>query len=404
MENQFGAFNYHPLPVVLCKGQGVFLWDIEGNEYIDCLSAYSAVNQGHCHPEIVRALREQAGELTLTSRAFRNDVLGAYEKYVCELFDYDRVLPMNTGVEAGETAIKLARKWAYEVKGVEENKAHILFANNNFWGRTIAAVSSSSDPTCSTNFGPFTPGFSLIPYNDTVALETELKRDPNIAAFMVEPIQGEAGVIVPDAGYMNKVSRLCAKYNVLLIADEVQTGIGRTGKLLACDHDEVRPDILVLGKALSGGAYPVSAVLASDEIMLTLKPGEHGSTYGGNPLGCRVAMAALEALKNEGMIENAERMGNLFRSQVEALQSPFVHLVRGKGLLNAVVVKPVFKEHSNEIEKSAWDLCLEMKRNGILAKQTHNNTIRFAPPLVINEEQMGRVIEAIAKSLKFLEE
>ena len=394
LEEKFGAHNYHPLPVVLDRGEGVFVYDVDGKKYFDFLSGYSAVNQGHCHPKIIAALIEQSGKLTLTSRAFHSNLLGKYEKYITEYFGYDKVLPMNTGVEGGETAIKLARRWGYTVKEIESNQAKIIFATGNFWGRTMAAISSSTDPSCYENFGPFMPGFELIPYNDLIALEKSFQ-DKNVAAFMFEPIQGEAGVVVPDEGYLTGVRNLCTEYNVLMIADEIQTGLARTGKMLACDHENVRPDILVLGKALSGGVLPVSAVLADDEIMLTIKPGEHGSTYGGNPLACAVAIAALQVLKEEKMAENAEIMGQLLRTEIRKLNSPFVELVRGKGLLNAVVIK-----HSNP--EAAWDLCLTLKENGLLAKPTHGDKIRFAPPLIITKEQIMECVEIIDRSLKTL--
>lgn len=394
LEHDFGAYNYHPLPVVLNKGEGVFVWDVEGKKYYDFLSAYSAVNQGHCHPKIVDALISQAHKLTLTSRAFHNDVLGEFEKYMCEYFGYERVLPMNTGVEGGETAVKLARRWGYEKKGIPNNQAKIIFVEGNFWGRTLGAISASTDPDSRENFGPFMPGYELIPYNDVEALENALK-DPNVAGFMFEPIQGEAGVVVPDNGYLKAVRNLCDKYNVLMMADEVQTGIGRTGKLVACDWEEVKPDILILGKALSGGVFPVSAVLSSSEVMLTIQPGQHGSTFGGNPLGCKVAMAALEVIKEEQLAEKANRLGEVFRSRMEQLveKSPLVELVRGRGLLNAIVIKP-FGEG-----KSAWDVCLLLKENGLLAKQTHGDIIRFAPPLVITEEQLHECCDIIEKTI-----
>jgi ornithine--oxo-acid transaminase len=394
-EHKYGAHNYHPIPVVLAKGKGVKVWDVEGKEYFDFLSAYSAVNQGHCHPQIINTLIEQAQTLTLTSRAFHNNILGMYCKYVTEYFGYDRVLPMNTGVEGGETAIKLCRKWAYEVKGVEKHKAKILFAKNNFWGRTLAAISSSTDPDSYGNYGPYMPGFELIPYNDLPALERALESDPNIAGFMVEPIQGEAGVILPDDGYLKKAYQMCRAKNVLLIADEVQTGIGRTGKLLACDYEDFKPDILILGKALSGGTMPVSAVFCRDEIMLTIKPGQHGSTYGGNPLGCAVAITALQVLKDEKMTENAYRLGFIFRERMQDLigKTDLVKTVRGRGLLNAIVVND--SEHS----KTAWNLCMKFKDNGLLAKPTHGNIIRFAPPLVITEEQLHECCDIISKSV-----
>jgi ornithine--oxo-acid transaminase len=392
MEDKYGAHNYHPLPAVLAKGLGTKVWDVDGKEYFDFLSAYSAVNQGHCHPKIIGALTEQAQTMTLTSRAFHNDCLGPYEKYVTELFGFDKVLPMNTGVEGGETAIKLARKWAYMVKGLPENSAKVLFAEENFWGRTLAAVSSSSDPDCYTGFGPFMPGFDMIPYNDLDALEAYLASDPNVAAFMVEPIQGEAGVVVPQEGYMRKAKEICQKYNVLLIADEVQTGCGRTGKMLACDHDDMRPDILVLGKALSGSVMPVAAVLANDEVMLCIKPGEHGSTFGGNPLACKVAISALTVLQEEGMIENAQEMGEVVRARLSAIDSTRVELVRGRGLLNAAVIKP-------QDGITAMDVCLKMKDNGLLAKPTHDHIIRFAPPLVITRDEVEEACDIIEASI-----
>jgi ornithine--oxo-acid transaminase len=391
IENKYGAHNYHPLPVVLSKGEGVYVWDVDGKKYYDFLSAYSAVNQGHCHPKIVMALKLQADTLTLTSRAFHNDVLGNYEKYITDLFGYDKVLPMNTGVEGGETANKLARKWGYLKKGIEKNKARIIFANGNFWGRTLAAISSSDDPSSYEGFGPYMPGYDLIPYNDLESLETQLK-DPNVCAFMVEPIQGEAGVVVPDQGYLSGVRRLCTKYNVLFIADEVQTGIARTGKMLATDYEDARPDLLISGKALSGGVFPVSAVLADDEIMLCIKPGEHGSTFGGNPLACRVAQAALEVVVEENLAENAYRLGKLFRKELRAINSEMISHVRGKGLLNAIVIKP--KEG-----KEAWDVCLKLRDNGLLAKPTHGDIIRFAPPLVITEKQLLDCVEIIKITL-----
>ncbi len=393
-EDKYGAHNYHPLPVVLEKGEGIFVWDPEGNKYYDFLSAYSAVNQGHCHPRILNALYEQAKTLTLTSRAFYNNILGQYEKYITEFFGYDKVLPMNTGVEGGETAIKLARKWGYKVKGIPANQAQIVFANGNFWGRTLAAISSSNDPSSYEGFGPYMPGYILVDYNDLDALEKEIK-NPNVAAFMVEPIQGEAGVVVPDAGYLKKVSEMCKKHNVLLICDEVQTGLARTGKMLASDHENVKPDILILGKALSGGVFPVSAVLADDEIMLTILPGEHGSTYGGNPLACAVAMEALQVLKDENLAENAEKMGELFRSEMKALQKEreFITLVRGKGLLNAIIIKPL------PDGREAWDVCVALKNNGLICKPTHGDIIRFAPPLTITEEQMKAAIGIIRDTI-----
>ena len=391
LEDKYGAHNYHPLPVVLSKGEGVYVWDVDGKKYFDFLSAYSAVNQGHCHPKIVRALQEQSETLTLTSRAFHNDVLGQYEKYVTSLFGYDKVLPMNTGVEGGETANKLARKWGYQKKGIEENKARIIFAKGNFWGRTLAAISSSDDPTSYEGFGPYMPGYDLIPYNNLDALEEELK-DSNVCAFMVEPIQGEAGVVVPDEGYLAGVRSLCDKYNVLFIADEVQTGIARTGKMLATDYENARPDILILGKALSGGVFPVSAVLADDDVMLCIQPGEHGSTFGGNPLACKVAQAALEVVLDEKLAENAYRLGEIFRREMRAIDSDMVTLVRGKGLLNAIVIKP-------KNGKEAWDVCLRLRDNGLLAKPTHGDIIRFAPPLVMTEAQLMECIEIIKKTI-----
>ena len=391
LEDKYGAHNYHPLPVVLARGDGVFVWDVEGKKYYDFLSAYSAVNQGHCHPKIINALKSQSEKLTLTSRAFYNDSLGEYEKYIACLFGYDKVLPMNTGVEGGETANKLARKWGYMKKNIPENKARIIFAKGNFWGRTLAAISSSDDPVSYTGFGPYMPGYDLIAYNDLDALEKELK-DPNVCAFMVEPIQGEAGVIVPNIGYLKGVSELCKKYNVLFIADEVQTGIGRTGKMLACDHENVKPDILILGKALSGGVFPVSAVLADDEIMMCIKPGEHGSTFGGNPLACKVAKAALDVIIDEELSENAYKLGKIFRKELELIESEMISLVRGKGLLNAIVIKP-------KNGKEAWDVCIRMRDNGLLAKPTHGDIIRFAPPLVINEEQLMECVNIIKTTL-----
>ena len=395
LENKHGAHNYHPLEVVLARGEGVKVWDVEGKEYYDFLSAYSAVNQGHCHPELLKTLNEQAAKLTLTSRAFYNDALGEYERFVTDYFGYDKVLPMNTGVEGGETAIKLCRKWAYEVKGTEPNKAVILFANGNFWGRTLAAVSSSTDPDCYTHYGPYMPGFQLIPYNDLDALEKALEANPDIAGFMVEPIQGEAGVVVPEDGYLKKAQELCHKHKALLIADEVQTGVGRTGRPLACDWEGVKPDILILGKALSGGILPVSAILARDEIMMTIKPGQHGSTYGGNPLACRVATRALEILRDEGMIENAEKLGNVFRDRMNQLieKTDLVTLVRGKGLLNAIVI------NDTPDSKTAWQLCEDLRDNGLLAKPTHGNIIRFAPPLVMTEAELHECADIIEKTV-----
>lgn len=387
LEEKYGAHNYHPLPVVLEKGLGVFVWDVEGKKYFDFLSAYSAVNQGHCHPLIVRALIEQAQKLTLTSRAFFNDQLGEYEKFITEFFGYDKVLPMNTGVEGGETAIKLARRWGYRVKGIKENKAVVVFAEGNFWGRTMSAISSSTDPSSYKDFGPYMPGFELVPYDNLEALEKALQ-NKNVCAFMVEPIQGEAGVVVPQDGYLAKVSALCKKYNVLLIADEVQTGLCRTGRMLCCDYEGVRPDILILGKALSGGTLPVSAVLADDEIMLQIQPGEHGSTYGGNPLSCAVAKVALQVLKDESLAQNAFYLGHYFRQQMSKFQSPLIKQVRGKGLLNAIVV--------NSKKKSvAWEICLKLKDAGLLAKPTHDYIIRLAPPLTITKEELDESIHII---------
>ena len=390
-EEKYGAHNYHPLPVVLDRGEGPFVWDVEGKRYYDFLSAYSAVNQGHCHPKIIDALTRQAAKLTLTSRAFYNSVLGEYEEYITKYFGYDKVLPMNTGAEGDETALKLCRKWAYLVKKVKENQAKIIVCEGNFHGRTITIVSMSTDPDARKDYGPFTPGFITIPYNDIPALEKALS-DPDVAGFLVEPIQGEAGVYVPDEGYIKKAYDLCKKHNVLFIADEVQTGIARTGKLLACDHEGVRPDILILGKALSGGVLPVSAVLADDEIMMTIKPGEHGSTFGGNPLACKVGIAALEVIKEEKLAEKAERLGKIFRDEMRAVKSDMIELVRGKGLLNAIVIRP-------KNGKEAWDVCLAMKELGVLAKPTHGHIIRFAPPLVITEEQLRDAISLIKKAI-----
>ncbi len=394
MEEQYGAHNYHPIPVVLERGEGVYLFDVDGKQYFDFLSGYSAVNQGHCHPAIVEVLQKQASKLTLTSRAFHNNLLGEYEKYITEYFGYDKVLPMNTGVEGGETAIKLARRWGYNVKGIPENQAKIIFAEGNFWGRTLAAISSSTDPSSFKGFGPYMPGFGLVPYNDLVALEEALK-DGNVAAFMVEPIQGEAGVVIPEDGYLKTVRVLCDQYNVLFIADEIQTGLARTGKMLACDHENVRPDILILGKALSGGTLPISAVLADNEIMMQILPGEHGSTYGGNPLACAVAIKSLEVLKSEKMAENAEKMGERLRQGLINLKSPFITNIRGKGLLNAIVIN-----HTNP--DASWDLCLHLKDLGLLAKPTHGDKIRFAPPLIINEKQIDEAVAIIGAALKLL--
>jgi len=399
LENNYGAHNYHPLPVVLNKGDGVFVWDIEGNKYYDFLSAYSAVNQGHCHPKIIQALQNQAEVLTLTSRAFHNNVLGPYEEYITKLFGYDKILPMNTGVEGGETANKIARKWGYLKKGIKKNKARIVFAKGNFWGRTLAAISTSDDPLSYEGFGPYMPGYDLIPYNNLDALEEILKEDPNICAFMVEPIQGEAGVIVPNDGYLSGVRSLCDKYNVLFIADEVQTGIGRTGKLLATDYELARPDILILGKALSGGVFPVSAVLADNDVMMCIGPGEHGSTFGGNPLACAVAHAALEVVVNENLIEKAFDLGNIFRAKLNSYikNSKVVKLVRGKGLLNAILINDAIDS------KTAWEICLKLRDNGLLAKPTHGNIIRFAPPLVISESQLIDCVNIITKTLSNFE-
>ncbi len=394
LEDQYGAHNYHPVPVVLEKGEGIFLYDVDGKRYFDFLSGYSAVNQGHCHPAIIKALTDQAQKLTLTSRAFYNNQLGVYEKYITEYFGYDKVLPMNTGVEGGETAIKLARRWGYAVKGIPENQAKVIFAEGNFWGRTLAAISSSTDPSSFKGFGPYMPGFGLVPYNDLAALETVLQ-DPTVAAFMVEPIQGEAGVVIPTDGYLKGVRALCDQYNVLFIADEIQTGLARTGTMLACDHENVRPDILILGKALSGGTIPVAAVLADDIVMLQIKPGEHGSTYGGNPLACAVAMKALEVIKAENMVENSLKMGEILRAELANLNSPFVASIRGRGLLNAIVIK-----HENP--EAAWDLCLHLKELGILAKPTHGDKIRFAPPLIITEAQIKEAVQLIGQGLEQL--
>jgi ornithine--oxo-acid transaminase len=398
LEYKYGAHNYHPLPVVLEKGSGIFLWDVEGKKYYDFLSAYSAVNQGHCHPEIISALTAQSKQLTLTSRAFHNNILGQYEKFITQFFGYDKVLPMNTGVEGGETAVKLARKWAYDVKKIPQNCAKIIFVEGNFWGRTLGAISSSTDPASTNGFGPFMPGYEIIPYNDIEALNNALQ-DSNVAAFMVEPIQGEAGVVVPDENYLLEAYNLCKKNNVLFIADEVQTGIGRTGKMLCCDHHGFKPDILILGKALSGGVFPVSAILASNEVMLTIKPGEHGSTFGGNPLACQVAIAALKVVEREKLAENAEAMGEVFRTRLTEFSNnhKIVTKVRGKGLLNAIVI------NDNEGSDIAWNICLNMAEKGLLAKPTHGNIIRFAPPLIINEEQLNNCVDIIISSLKEFE-
>ena len=391
LEDKHGAHNYHPLPVVLSKGEGVFVWDVDGKRYYDFLSAYSAVNQGHCHPRIIDALKKQADLLTLTSRAFHNDVLGEYERYVTDYFGFDKVLPMNTGAEAVETALKLCRKWSYQKKGLKPDTAKIIVCDGNFHGRTTTIISFSNDEDARKEFGPYTPGFISIPYNDIAALEEALK-DPNIAGFMAEPIQGEAGVFVPDEGYLTAALALCKKNNVLFIADEVQTGIARTGQLLAVDHENVKPDILILGKAISGGVFPVSAVFANDDIMLCIKPGEHGSTFGGNPLACKVAIAALEVVKDEKLAENAERLGQILRRELAAIDTDMITLVRGKGLLNAIVIKP-----KGDIE--AWDVCMKLRDNGLLAKPTHGDIIRFAPPLVMTEEQLMECIEIIKKTI-----
>ena len=398
LEYKYGAHNYHPLPVVLEKGEGVYLWDVEGKKYFDFLSAYSAVNQGHCHPKIISALIDQSKKLTLTSRAFHNNVLGQYEKFITDFFGYDKVLPMNTGVEGGETAVKLARKWGYEVKKIPKDSAKIIFVEGNFWGRTLGAISSSTDPSSTNGFGPFMPGYEIIPYNNLDSLREALK-DPNVAAFMVEPIQGEAGVVVPDENYLRNAYEMCKDSNVLFIADEVQTGIGRTGKMICCEHHGFKPDILILGKALSGGVFPVSAILASDEVMLTIKPGEHGSTFGGNPVACEVAMAALKVIRDEKLSENAHNMGVIFRNKIQRYinSSNIVEKIRGKGLLNAIVIK------DDENSDIAWNICLKMAEKGLLAKPTHGNIIRFAPPLIINEDQLNNCIEIIISSLKDFE-
>ena len=398
LEYKYGAHNYHPLPVVLEKGEGVYLWDVEGKKYFDFLSAYSAVNQGHCHPKIISALIDQSKKLTLTSRAFHNNVLGQYEKFITDFFGYDKVLPMNTGVEGGETAIKLARKWGYEVKKIPTDSAKIIFVEGNFWGRTLGAISSSTDPSSTNGFGPFMPGYEIIPYNNLDSLREALK-DPNVAAFMVEPIQGEAGVVVPDENYLRNAYEMCKDSNVLFIADEVQTGIGRTGKMICCEHHGFKPDILILGKALSGGVFPVSAILASDEVMLTIKPGEHGSTFGGNPVACEVAMAALKVIRDEKLSENAHNMGVIFRDKIQTYinNSNIVEKIRGKGLLNAIVIK------DDENSDIAWNICLKMAEKGLLAKPTHGNIIRFAPPLIINEDQINNCIEIIISSLRDFE-
>ena len=398
IENEFGAHNYHPLPVVLNRGEGVYVWDVEGKKYYDFLSAYSAVNQGHCHPKIIKALVDQSSKLTLTSRAFHNDVLGQYEKFITSFFGYDKVLPMNTGVEGGETAVKLARKWGYEVKKIPKDAAKIVFVEGNFWGRTLGAISSSTDSSSTNGFGPFMPGYEIIPYNDIDALKASLS-DPNVAAFMVEPIQGEAGVVVPSDDYLISAYNLCKEKNVLFIADEVQTGIGRTGKMLCCDHHGFKPDILILGKALSGGVFPVSAILSSNEIMLTIKPGEHGSTFGGNPLGCQVAIAALEVVRDEGLVKNAEYLGGIFRDEINKYieTSNIARIVRGKGLLNAIVI------NDSEDSDTALNICKSMFSKGLLAKPTHGNIIRFAPPLIITENQLLSALSIIKETLKEFE-
>lgn len=394
-ESRYGAHNYHPIPVVLERGEGVFVWDVEGTRYFDFLSAYSAVNQGHCHPKIVKALVEQSQKLALTSRAFYNNVLGEWEEYMSKTFGYDKMLPMNSGAEADETALKLIRKWAYKVKGVPKTEAKIIVCNGNFHGRTITIISMSSDPDSYNDYGPYTPGFINIPYNDIKALEKALE-DPNVAGFLVEPIQAEAGVYVPEDGYLKKAFDLCKKHNVLFAADEVQTGLARTGKMLACDHEKVRPDILILGKAISGGMLPVSCVLADDEIMLTIKPGEHGSTYGGNPVAAKVAIAALEVLREENLAEHAEKMGKIFRKRLKSIDSELIEIVRGKGLLNAVAIKPNSKI-------SAWDVCIALKNNGLLAKPTHEHIIRFTPPLIISEDQLSQALDVIEKTFNELD-
>jgi len=392
LESRYGAHNYHPIPVVLEKGEGVYVYDVEGKRYYDFLSAYSAVNQGHCNPKIAKVMIEQTQKLTLTSRAFYNSELGKYEKFITDIFGFDKVLPMNSGAEGDETALKLCRKWAYQKKGIPQDKAKIIVCAENFHGRTISIISMSTDPEAKKDYGPYTPGFVVIPYNDLEALEREAQ-DPNAAGFLVEPIQGEAGVIVPDEGYLTKALEICKKNNVLFIADEVQTGIARTGKLLACDHEGVKPDVLILGKALSGGFYPISAVLANDDIMLCIKPGEHGSTYGGNPLAARVAIAALEVVIDDKLAENAQRLGEIFRAGLAEIDSPMIKTIRGKGLLNAIVIKP-----TNGVQ--AWDVCLKLMENGLIAKPTHDHIIRFAPPLVINEEQTRDCLNIIKTTIE----
>jgi len=395
-EDKFGAHNYHPLPVVLERGEGVYVWDVEGKRYYDFLSAYSAVNQGHCHPKIVKAMIDQAQKLALTSRAFYNNMLGQYEEFITKMFGYDKVLPMNTGAEGVETALKLCRKWGYVKKGVRENEGKIIVCRDNFHGRTITIISMSTDPESYGQYGPFTPGFITVPYNDVETFKNVIESDPNIIGFLVEPIQGEAGVVVPDDKFLKETYKLCKKHNVLFIADEVQTGVARTGKLLACDHVGIRPDVVILGKALSGGMYPISAVLADNDIMLTIKPGQHGSTFGGNPLAARIAIAALEVVRDEKLADNAEKMGKLFREELAKIKSPMIETIRGKGLLNAVVIKPMNG-------KEAWDVCLAMRDNGLLAKPTHQHIIRFAPPLVINKEQILEAVDIIKRSLKSVE-
>lgn len=399
LENKYGAHNYHPLPVVLSKGEGVYVWDVEGKKYYDFLSAYSAVNQGHCHPKIVDAMTDQAKTLTLTSRAFYNDMLGEYEKFACEFFNYDKMLPMNTGAEAVETALKICRRWAYEKKGLDENEAEIIVCENNFHGRTTTIISFSNDPVARKNFGPYTQGFIKIEYDNLDELQKQLESNKNIAGFLVEPIQGEAGVYVPSEGYLSKAKALCEKHNVLFIADEVQTGVARTGKLLACDHENVKPDLLVLGKAMSGGAYPVSAVMANNEIMDVIIPGSHGSTFGGNPIAAAVGMAALGVVRDEDLAENAQKLGNIFREEMNAYikESKIAELVRGKGLLNALVI------NDSEDSDTAWNICLRLRDNGLLAKPTHGNIIRFAPPLVMNEEELRDCVSIIINTLKEFE-
>jgi len=393
LEDKHGAHNYHPLPVVLNKGKGVYVWDVEGKTYFDFLSAYSAVNQGHCHPRIIKALNKQAEELTLTSRAFYSEPLGIFEKYITEYFGYDKVLPMNTGVEAVETALKLCRKWAYEHKGLPANEAKIIMVEGNFHGRTLGVISGSTDPDSRGGFGPYLPGLHIIPYNDAEAL-AEAAKDPNVAGFLVEPIQGEAGVYVPDDGYLTKCAQICKENNILFIADEVQTGLARTGKMLCVDHENLRPDIIILGKALSGGVFPVSAVLADDEVMLSIKPGEHGSTYGGNPMACAVAMEALQVIKDEGLVDNANYLGKYFRQEIAKIDHPLLKSVRGKGLLNAILI------NDTPESSTAWDICIKLRDNGLLAKPTHGNIIRFAPPLVITKQQLDECIAIIKKTFE----